>query len=193
MTINDYAGKETLPPEMAQRVQSELTTGERLIWVGRARPDAFRRQTIFMAIFGAIFGGVALFMLTKVLEAGGSLFPSLFLLPFLLVGGTMLTAPIWMPYRIRRIIYALTDRRALIWEPGWFLGRYTIRSYAREGLGRMARVDRAGGTGDLVFEEYYTRSTDSDGMSSSTRHQRGFMGIDGVREVEELVRLTLGL
>ena len=91
----------------------------------------------------------------------------------------------------RRIHYALTDRRALIWEPGWF--RYTVRSYAREALGRMVRVDRTGGAGDLVFEEYYTRSTDSDGMSSTTRHQRGFMGIDGVREVEELVRLTLGL
>ncbi len=98
-----------------------------------------------------------------------------------------------MPLFRRRIHYALTDRRALIWEPGWFRDRYTVRSYAREALGRMVRVDRTGGAGDLVFEEYYTRSTDSDGMSSTTRHQRGFMGIDGVREVEELVRLTLGL
>ncbi len=121
------------------------------------------------------------------------LFFCLFTLPFLFIGGWMLTAPLWMPRRIRRIIYALTDRRALIWEPGWFRDRYTVRSYAREGLGRMVRVDRADGSGDLVFEEYYTRSTDSDGTSSTTRHQRGFMGIDGVREVEELVRLTLGL
>ena len=193
MTTNDYAGKGTLPPELEQRVQSELTAGERLVWIGRARPDLYRRQTVFLAIFGAIFGGAPLFMLAKGLAAGAPLFPYLFTLPFLLIGGYLLTAPIWMPRRVRRIIYALTDRRTLIWEPGWFRDRYTVRSYTRESLGRMVRVDRAGETGDLVFEEFYTRSTDSDGASSTTRTQRGFMGVDGVREVEELVRLTLGL
>ena len=54
----------------------------------------------------------------------------------------MLTAPIWMPKRIRRIIYALTDRRALIFEPNWFGKAYTVRSYTAAGLGRMYRVDR---------------------------------------------------
>jgi hypothetical protein len=211
MSTNDYAGKGTLPPEQEQRVQSELTAGERLVWVGRARPDLYRGQTIFMAIFGAFFGGAALFILVIGLAVtvgftgfgaaqgngwGGlvgcfPLFFCLFTVPFLLIGGYMLTAPIWMPKRIRRILYALSDRRALVWEPGWSRDRYTVRSYTREGLGRMVRVDRAGGAGDLVFEEYYTTSTNSDGMSSTSRNQRGFMGIDRVRELEELVRLTL--
>ena len=102
-----------------------------------------------------------------------------------------MTAPLWMPKRIGRIVYALTDRRAIIWEPGWFSGQYTVRNYTREGLGRMYRTDRADGSGDLVFEEFYTQSSNSDGNVSTTRNQRGFLGIDRVREVEELLRLTL--
>lgn len=211
MSTEEYAGKGTLPPELDQRVQSELAAGERLVWVGQPRPDLYRGQTIFLAIFGGCFGGFALvfFLIGLAMTVaatgvgagqgngwGGAigcfpLFFCLFSVPFLLIGGWMLFAPIWMPKRIRRIVYALTDRRALVWEPGWFRDRYTVRSYTREGLGRMTRVDRAGGAGDLVFEEYYTSSTNSDGYSSTTRNQRGFMGIDRVREVEELVRLTL--
>ena len=64
MSSNNYAGKGTLPPELEQRVQSELTAGEQLVWVGRPRPDLYRGQTIFMTIFGCCFGGVALIFFT---------------------------------------------------------------------------------------------------------------------------------
>ena len=211
---SNYVGEGTLPPELDQRVQSELSGGERLVYVGQPKPELYRGPTVFMMIFGCCFGGFALIFFTVGLamtigfagagaaaagQGVGALagcFPlafCLFSLPFLIIGGYMLTAPIWMPKRIRRIIYALTDRRALIFEPNWFGKAYTVRSYTAAGLGRMYRVDRGNGAGDLVFEEYYTTSTNSDGMSSTSRNQRGFMAIDRVRDVEELVRLTLGL
>jgi hypothetical protein len=212
MSANDYAGKGTLPPELEERVHAELSGGERLVWLGQPRPDLYRGQTIFLSIFGAFFGGIALVMFLVGVgmavafagfggaaagNAAGTfagcfpLFFCLFTIPFMLIGGYLLFAPWWMPKRIRRILYALTDRRAVVFEPNWFGGGYTVRSYTREGLGRMYRVDRAGDAGDLVFEEYYTTSTNSEGYASSSRTQRGFMGIDRVREVEELVRLTL--
>jgi hypothetical protein len=211
MSTNDYAGKDTLPPELDQRVRSELAADERLVWVGRPRPDLYRGQTIFLAIFGAFFTAIALFMFSIGLvmtvgfagfgaAAGGAggglagcfpLFFCLFTVPFMLIGGYMMTAPLWMPKRIARVVYALTNRRAIIWEPGWFRGQYTVRNYTREGLGRMYRTDRADGSGDLVFEEFYTQSSNSDGNVSTRRNQRGFLGIDRVREVEELLRLTL--
>jgi hypothetical protein len=211
MSTNDYAGKDTLPPELDQRVRSELAADERLVWVGRPRPDLYRGQTIFLSIFGAFFAAAALFIFSMGLvmtvgfagfgaAAGGAagglagcfpLFFCLFTVPFMLIGVYMTTAPLWMPKRIGRIVYALTDRRAILWEPGWFGGQYTVRNYTREGLGRMYRKDRADGAGDLVFEEFYTRSSDADGNVSTMRNQRGFLGIDRVREVEELLRLTL--
>ncbi len=110
MTPNDYAGKGTLPPELEQRVQSELSAGERLAWIGRARPDLYRHQMIFMAIFGAIFGGVPLFILAKAFAAGVLRFQYLFILPFVLIGAYLLAAPIWMPLFRRRIHYAVHKR-----------------------------------------------------------------------------------
>ncbi len=211
MSTNAYAGEGTLPPELEQRVRSELTADERLVWVGRPRPDLYRGQTIFLSIFGAFFTAAALFIfgIGSVISlgfagfgaaAGGArgglvgcfpLFFCLFTGPFMLIGVYMMTAPLWMPKRIARIGYALTNRRAIIWEPGWFANQYTVRNYTREGLGRMYRTDRADDAGDLVFEEFYTRTSDSDGNVSTRRNQRGFLGIDRVREVEELLRLTL--
>ena len=213
MSTNDYVGKETLPPELDQRVQSELSAGERLVWVGQPRPDLYRGQTIFLSIFGAFFSAAALFILAIGLIVtvgftgfgavqgdgwGGfigciPLFFCLFTMPFLLIGGYMLTAPILdaqapPPGRLRSHRPSRSRLGA-----GLVRDRYTVRSYTREALGRLVRVDRAGGAGDLVFEEFYTTSTNSDGYSSSTRNQRGFLGIDRVREVEELLRLTLGV
>ena len=163
MSSDNYVGQGTLAPEVEQRVRSELSGGERLVCVGQPKPDLYRGSTMFLSIFGCCFGGFALIFFTVgaamtvgfagagVAAAGqgfGGLagcFPlvfCLFSLPFLLIGGCMATAPLWMPKRIRRIIYALTDRRALIFEPNWFGRNYTVRSYTRDGLGRMFRVDR---------------------------------------------------
>ncbi len=214
MSSGNYVGQGTLPPELEQRVQSELSGGERLVYVGQPRPDLYRGQTACLSIFGLFFGGVAVFMLAggvmsmafgRIGGGGGAAngvgavsecFPlvfCLFTIPFIAVGAAMASAPLWMRKRIRRIIYALTDRRALIFEPNWFGQNYTVRNYTREALGRMYRVEKSDGAGHLVFEEYYTTSTNTDGMSSTQRNQRGFMAIERVRDVEELVRLTLGL
>jgi hypothetical protein len=207
MSSDDYAGRGTLPPELDQRVRSELSGGERLVWVGQPRPRLYRGQIACMTLFGLFFLIPPAFMLlfavamaAGVLGAGGpaeafGFFPlcfGLFTIPFFLVGGLMAAASVWMPRRLRRVAYALTDRRALIWEPGFF-GRYTVRSYTPASLSRLTRVDRGDGAGDLVFEEYYTAGTNSQGFQTTQRNQRGFLAVDRVREVEELMRLTLSL
>ena len=59
--------------------------------------------------------------------AFGVLFP-LFGLPFVMVGVGMLSSPFWLRRRAKRTCYALTDRRAILWEAGWF-GSVEVRSY----------------------------------------------------------------
>jgi hypothetical protein len=213
MHTNDYTGKDTLPPELDQRVRSELAADERLVWVGRPRWNLYRGSTIIMSIIGTVFGALALVIFSIGFaglgaavggRAGGldgcaSLLFCLYTPLFMLIGGHLMTGPFWMPKRIRRTVYALTDRRAILWEPGWFAGQYTVRNYTREGLARIHRKDRADGAGDLLFEEFYTRSsfekflirTIGDENVSNTRILRGFICVDRVREVEELLRLTL--
>jgi hypothetical protein len=182
-------GDEPAPPSVwTARVDAELAPGEKLIWVGQPRPDLVMRAAFFLVPFGIVFAGFALvWILIAGLLSGGLMVPCG--LPFLAVGILLVASPVWLRRRARNTFYALTDRRAIVWEPGW-RGSFTVRNYTGAGLGHMARTERSDGSGDLVFEEFTTVNRSSNGTSSSTT-RRGFLAIDKVREVEDLVRRTL--
>jgi hypothetical protein len=187
----------TLTPEQEARVQSELQGNERVLWVGQPRPDLAARKSWFLVPFGCVFAGFAVFW---ILMAGGigmmgggapgifACFP-LFGLPFVAVGVWMMMSPVWLRGFARRTIYAVTDRRALLWEPGGF-GGVTLRSYTPSALGRMVRTENPDGSGDLIFEEFYTYSHGRYGAQSHL-NRRGFLCVDQVRDVENLIRSAL--
>jgi hypothetical protein len=106
------------------------------------------------------------------------------------VGLGMLGSPFWMWRRARRTCYALTERRAILWEPGWF-GSVDVRSYGPDDLGKTHRVQRRDGGGDLVFEEVVTLHRRHDGHRSANVRRHGFLGVDDVRDVEQRLRRTL--
>jgi hypothetical protein len=196
---------DSLPPKVAARVEAELQPGEKLVWLGQPSPWRGFVASLFVAGIGLFFVGFALvwFLLTGGLalltgaaagnqpEAGA--LPAAFLgcfslcaLPFVLVGALLLGAPLWSRYAAKRTCYAITDRRAILWEPRAF-GAWQVRSYGPGSLRELSRVERADGWGDLILDEYQTR--DSDGGRHITR--RGFFGIPNVHEVERLLRQTL--
>jgi hypothetical protein len=109
---------------------------------------------------------------------------------FVPVGIGIMTAPLWLLRRARRTCYALTDKRAIICEPGWF-GHWKTSSYMAHDLGRLKRRERPDGSGNLIFEEIRTISSDSHGRARTHTHWRGFLNVANVREVEKLVRSTL--
>jgi hypothetical protein len=84
--------------------------------------------------------------------------------------------------RLSKTIYVLTDRRAIIIEPGVF-GRTIAHSYDAKSLRLMRVVEYGEGSGDLIFEN---RST----WTGLTR-TLGFLGIDDPRSVETMLRETL--
>src|SRR5262249_8379046 len=114
----------------------------------------------------------------------------LFGLPFVLIGLGMLSSPFWLRRKAKRTCYALTDRRAIVWEAGSF-GSVQVLSYRPAELTKIRRVEYPDGTGDLVFEEEITIGTGNRGYSTTTRQRQGFMSIDHVRQVEELLRKAL--
>jgi hypothetical protein len=195
-------GELSLSPELESRLQSELQPGERLVWAGQPRPDLVSRQAWLLVPCGVVFTGFALFWMVTAggmaAVAGGvnggfgSLFGCFpcFGIPFVLVGLFMLTSPVWLRRQAHKTLYALTDRRAILFEPKWFR-MATVRSYTAAGLSHLTRRERPDGSGDLVFEEFTTSNLDSDGNRSYSTTRRGFLAIDRVREVEELVRKTL--
>ena len=119
-------------------------------------------------------------------EAGlwGYIFP-LWGLPFIFIGLVMLSAPYWAARAARRTIYAITDRRAIIWIPKVW-GEKEVRSFEPRRLLSMTRRERADGSGDLVFEQF--RETNG---SSTTTIRRGFMGLADVRDAEAVLREVL--
>jgi hypothetical protein len=178
----------SLTPELADRVAAELGRDEELVWAGQPRVDLATRPAFFLVPFGIVFTGFAVvWMVVAGLFTFGLLAPCG--LPFIAVGIALIASPAWLRSRARRTIYALTNQRAIIWEPTWFRSS-TVRKYTPAGLGRISRHERSDGSGDLVFEEFTTYTNDSDG-SNWHRTRRGFMGIDAVREIEELLRRTL--
>jgi hypothetical protein len=105
--------------------------------------------------------------------------------PFILIGLAMLSTPWWTARAARRTVYAITDRRAIVWiAQAW--GRTEVQSFEPKRLLSLTRTERANGSGDLIFEQF--RETNG---SSTTTIRRGFMGLRDVRDAEEVLRETL--
>jgi len=180
---------------IVDRVQAEqiaiaqLDPGERLLWSGSPDPGRGALLALPITLFGIPFAGFAAFWIlaasgitSHATRARGPwLFFPLFGLPFLLLGLGMLTAPLWAYLAARRMVYAVTEKRAIIIASGGVRG---VQSYAHTDLGDIQRVERPDGSGDLYFA---TKSTvTSRGYVNQTKI--GFTGIPEVRTVEQLVR-----
>jgi hypothetical protein len=182
-------------PEHDPRIPAELNVGERLVWAGRPVPGLVARKALPVALFGLAFLGFSLFWAGSAVSMGSSasggpplmnlVFP-LFGLPFILVGVWMLMTPLRSRRAARKTLYALTDRRAIVWEPRWRSDR--VASFGPEALAELRRNQRSDGSGDLIFRRRPMRS-DSD--VPIHRMHEGFLGVAAVGELEKLVRETL--
>jgi hypothetical protein len=102
----------------------------------------------------------------------------------------MLSSPYWYRRKANRTCYALTDRRAILFEASVF-GSVEVRSYRPQALSKMIRREDADGTGDLIFEEPIRVQNGTRTRSAVGALGHGFLGIDNVREIEELVKKAL--
>lgn len=178
-------------------LETVLGDGERLVWAAHPVPRYFTAATVAPVLFAipwtgfAIFWTVMAFIGTRQVSGddpmatGFRYFFPLFGVPFILIGLAMFSAPYWAARRLKRTMYAITDRRAIILAPGWS-GSRKVRSFTPAALASIERTERSDGSGDLIFEEYTQRR----GSSTHTiRH--GFISVPRVRDVEDVLRKTL--
>lgn len=177
--------------QVEQIANGQLDSGERLLWAGKPAPSGAAVGSLPMTVFGLLFAGFAAFWIWAAagglsrssggVESGPGAFFPLFGIPFLLVGLGMVFAPLWAYVGAKSTVYAVTDRRAMIIAGS---GTKSVRSFTAEEIGEIVRVERADGTGTLMFAS--VPRTTSKGHTTISRV--GFVGIPDVRRVEQLIR-----
>ncbi len=190
-------GLHSVEPHLRSAVQSEVRDGERLVWASQAVPRYFTGPAIGSVLFAIPWTGFAIFWTAMAfagtrqatgddaISIGFRYFFPLWGVPFILIGLGMFSAPFWMARRLRRTVYAITDRRAIVFAPGSF-GSLKVQSFTADALASMERVERPDGSGDLIFEQYTQRRGSS---THTVRH--GFISVPRVRDVEDVLRKTL--
>jgi hypothetical protein len=162
-----------LPAPMHAMLDAELLRGERVVWVGV--PDARRlgRRALEKVPFALGWNLCIAACVSVSARAGGKV--GLLLAPFFVAGLALLAAPFEAVARARRTFYAVTDRRALLFE-GEFV-RVFDAAVVRRGRVRIERREREAGAGDLLFVWREGR----------TREETGFYGIADLATVARLV------
>lgn len=218
-----------LPDDLDQTVRDELEPGERLIWLQQpSGRSPLPWSTYAPALFGIPFTAFAVFWMAAAgwgVWGGGAagpkgnagpfaLFP-LFGLPFVLIGLGMLTSPFWVRRRMRRsaaqTAYAITDRRAIVFDGGYQVSRLShpmatmsglsgrrsgdlrIQSFSPEQVAHRERIQNRDGTGDILFGD----SGATPGLPSVVGQfatmmlpglRSGFYSITEVKQVDDLLR-----
>ena len=96
-----------------QAITRRLVADERLVWWDRPEPVRYaRRELNYGTFFGVVFFLFAVFWMTQAARAPGPSY--LFGIPFVLAGLWMVTTPLRAYWNAGSMMFALTDKRALI-------------------------------------------------------------------------------
>lgn len=181
-----------IDPVTQSAVQSELDSGEQLIWTARPNPQRVAMRQLPLFLFGIPFFAFAVtwmggaFFMTRLVSGAApglgptSFFP-LFGVPFVLVGLYLLTSPAVAYWKAGKTIYAVTNRRAILIEGGT---SRSVQTFERGEIGHIERREHSNGTGDVIF----ARERVSGAKGRSYLREVGFWGIPNAREVERLMR-----
>jgi hypothetical protein len=194
-----------VPLELKDKIIADLGTNERLVWLAQPVGAIVFRRSLGYLIGGAVVALVALVWLSGVFspkpvaQRGKAPPPATsrdITTPSIvfLVAACVSLVPVYRWKMAQRAVYALTNRRALVFKGGLFGPKR--ETYSPSEVAAMRRSDSwlYSGGGDLIFRIVKVLSTSySQGRTSQSvrTYHYGFLAIDNVREVEKLVRETL--
>ncbi len=186
-----------LPRHLLEQVFAELTQGEKLIWACQPSPRVMYLRGLGALLLGCFFAGIGLlFAGIFARNAGLTLIPLLIGAVFPLVGLFVgVLGLMFSKKQAANTIYALTNRRAIVWKTQYF-GSPLVEHYDAAAVRGLKRMDNyfIKGAGDVIFrqEKTITVTTSKHGSSTSERIKNfGFLHVEAAREVEKLVRETL--
>jgi hypothetical protein len=148
-----------IDPEASVRIQSELVSGESLLWSGRPNPGViFHSDDWYMIPFSLLWGGFAIFWESMALGFWGHnakgtppVFMALWGIPFVVIGQYMIWGRfVYDGWLKRRTYYGITNRRLVVVQES--TRRKTCSMY----IDAIPSIERDGSfTGTLWFGSKY--------------------------------------
>ncbi|MDR0327359.1 MAG: hypothetical protein LBI05_03585 [Planctomycetaceae bacterium] len=191
MTSDDVLHR--LPTQLQDIVERELEPDETLLWIAQPHPAFFAGYSLtafLLAIPWTLFAlfwicGAAGFQIPQQIGLG-LLFP-LFGVPFVLIGIALLCSPLLMRRNLKKTVYAITDRRAIIFAGGFRSTNIVSRTPSQ--LHKLRRKEKSNGLGDVVFDEYApTEHERETAQSPGWVPTDTFLNISQAKEVERLLK-----
>jgi len=182
-------------------LKGELEPGERLLWAGRSDPVAkrlglefylFSASAMILLVLGLM--GIASYLNAERHHHSDehSIGVGLLFVGVACVIVIGLNANWYQRrYEFRRrsnILYAVTDRRAIVWTPEPKGNAIRIKTVQRGQIKNVERVQRPDGSGSLFFS---IGQGDVSPVYDFDWHAFGFKDIHDVRRVEQIVRNNL--
>ncbi|HEY4015912.1 MAG TPA: hypothetical protein VGM06_21395 [Polyangiaceae bacterium] len=144
-----------LPPRLATELLAELEAGERVLWTGLPHRATIARRALGKLAVPFAFNGVVLAVVALCAlgspEAG---LLALGLVPLLALGLPLFQAPVGAWHALRATFYAVTDRRALVFDENAIVSidrrdivDVRVRPLGRGSAGHIALVLRRPGRG----------------------------------------------
>jgi hypothetical protein len=179
-----------LDPALVAEIQPLLEPDEQVAWVGRPDPKHFAAEgragfalgVLVLAIAGGL-GAVALWV-------DNAFCPALFAVPVAVLGFGALLLPWWLAGRVSRVVYAITDRGAILIRPIGYARhdvaptpRQAVYRFDRATLAGRQRIARHGSRIDLVFAEEAQRRPGGRTVTIDL----GFLGLARPEEAEAVL------
>ena len=168
-------------PEVPEDLARRLKPGETLIWWDR--PDRWllmRREINFGLFFGLFFLGFSLFWTATASRGSGGF--ALFGIPFVAAGTWMVSAPLRAYLRASSILYALTNRRAVV------LSGRTLQSRPLEHIQFVEDEVFADGSGHVFFFREPQMMQGRTVGETAMEQKSGFLAIPEAQRVSRSLR-----
>ena len=165
-------------------IQSELKSGERLLWNGKPQGGIrLRSSDAFLIPFSLMWGGFAIFWEFSVILTGAPFLFKLWGIPFVLIGIYIIFGRFIVDAKSRaKTIYAVTNQRIIIISA--LFGR-KIKSLNLRNLPELTLNEKSDGSGTITFGS--TSAFNAWGNSSWPNAQQAqvpsFEMINNVRQV----------
>ncbi len=171
-----------------------LLEGEQVLWSGRPYATVKYLPSPLGVLFSLFFFGFSIFWTASAFTA--SVFFALFGLPFMVIGAVLVyTTFFGTKKRLRRTVYAVTDRRAMILQQtrkGTVCNEYLLATLMQISLG-----EERGTSGNIFFNTAPMHSkhisvAHVSGVPFQPNLDMGFLMIDNVRSVYLLIQEQMG-